>query len=31
MREQLRHLVEVARLPQVRLQVLPFTVGVISA
>ncbi|MFB0632128.1 helix-turn-helix domain-containing protein [Streptomyces sp. AB3(2024)] len=27
MREQLRHLVEVARLPQVRLQVLPFTVG----
>lgn len=27
MREQLRHLVEVARLPQVRLQVLPFSVG----
>lgn len=27
MEEQLRHLVEVARLPQVRLQVLPFSVG----
>ncbi|MCB5181434.1 helix-turn-helix domain-containing protein [Streptomyces antimicrobicus] len=27
MAEQLRHLVEVARLPQVRLQVLPFSVG----
>lgn len=31
MAEQLRHLVQVGRLPQVRLQVLPFSVGVISA